>query len=257
MQLHAVPILDDNYVWLLVAGGNAVAIDPGEADPVIARLRELDANLSHILVTHHHGDHIGGIEALRRAFPEVRVLGPVDARIPGIDLAVADGDVVELPLIGARFRVVHVPGHTLSHVAYAGQGMLFCGDTLFSAGCGRLFEGTPAQMLASLDRLSSLPDDTRVCCAHEYTLANLAFAQAVEPDNADIRQRIARVAALRSRGHPSLPSALGDERRVNPFLRVDQPAARRTLEAVRGVPPDADRTRAFAALRQWKDVFRG
>lgn len=256
-RLHAVPILDDNYVWLLVDGARAVAVDPGRAEPVLAFLEGIGARLSAILLTHHHGDHVGGVDGLRRAFPEVRVFGPEDARIPAIDRVVAEGDAVALPEVGLSFAVLEVPGHTLSHVAYVGGGFLFCGDTLFSAGCGRLFEGTPAQMLRSLDRLAALPAATLVCCGHEYTLANLAFAAAAEPGNRQVGQRTEAVAALRASGRPSLPSTLAGERLVNPFLRIDETLVRATLQSVRGLPADADRAVAFAALREWKDGFRG
>lgn len=256
-RLHAVPILEDNYVWLLVDGGRAVAVDPGRAEPVLARLDGLGATLSAILVTHHHGDHVGGIDGLRRAFPAARVYGPADARLPAIDRIVAEGDAVGLPEVGLTLAVLEVPGHTLSHVAYVGNGLLFCGDTLFSAGCGRLFEGTPAQMLQSLDRLGALPDATLVCCGHEYTLANLAFAAAAEPGNRDVMRRIEAVSALRASGQPSLPSTLAAERLVNPFLRTDQAQVRATLQSVRGLSAEAGRAEAFAALREWKDGFRG
>lgn len=256
-RLHALPILDDNYVWLLVDGARAVAVDPGRAEPVLACLDRLGASLSDILVTHHHGDHVGGVDGLRRAFPDVRVFGPADARLPAIDRVVAEGDTVDLPAVGLAFAVLAVPGHTLSHVAYHGGGLLFCGDTLFSAGCGRLFEGTPVQMLHSLDRLAALPAGTLVCCGHEYTLDNLAFAAAAEPGNRHVGQRIDEVAALRAGGQPSLPSTLAGERLVNPFLRIDQAQVRATLHSLRGLPPDAGRAEAFAALREWKDGFRG
>lgn len=256
MQLHAVPVLDDNYVWLLAGEGRAVAVDPGVAAPVLAWLERNAAELEAIVLTHHHGDHVGGVADLRGAFPAVRVTGPADARIAWVDRTVAAGEEVALPWPGAKLGVVEVPGHTLSHVAYVGHGLLFSGDTLFSAGCGRLFEGSPGQMLDSLDRLAALPASTLVCCGHEYTLANLAFAAVVEPANPDIRQRIAEVSALRAAGAPSLPSTIGLELRVNPFLRIDQPGVRARLVAERGLAADAGRVAVFAALRAWKDGFR-
>jgi len=255
-RIEAVPVLDDNYVWVLHDGRHALVVDPGEGPPVEAWLRARGLALAHILVTHHHGDHIGGVAHLRQAWPAVQVSAPGDDRIPLADRRVSEGDLVESPAPACRFQVWSVPGHTRSHVAYVGDGVVFCGDTLFSAGCGRLFEGTPAQMLASLRRLASLPEDTALCCTHEYTQGNCAFALHVDPGNGELGKYAAWVAAQRRQGLPTLPGRIGRERAVNPFLRSDTPAIREALQRERGLPAGADDIEAFAALRAWKDGFR-
>lgn len=252
LSLHPLPAFVDNYIWTLADdSGKAVVVDPGEAGPV---LQAADQGLDPvaILLTHHHPDHVGGVADLLLRF-RIPVFGPRDPRLTSVSVPVGDGDKVRVPALDLEFDVIAIPGHTLSHVAFHGDGYLFCGDTLFSLGCGRLFEGTPAQMLSSLDRLADLPCDTRVCCGHEYTQANGRFSRVAEPENPARDERLAEVDALRARGLPSLPSTLRSELDCNPFLRVDQPGVRAALSA-QG-QESLDRVSAFAALRTWKDGF--
>ena len=247
----------DNYIWLIDAPsepGSVVAVDPGEAAPVEAELDRSGTRLAAILLTHHHPDHIGGVTRLLER-GRVPVIGPDDARIPIRTRTVGDRERCELPELGLAFDILGVPGHTLSHIAFWGHGALFCGDTLFSAGCGRMFEGTPVQMNASLSRLKSLPAETAVYCGHEYTAANLKFALAAEPDNRAARDYQARVAALRGADAPTLPSRIDLERQVNPFLRCDEPALRAAASARVGRPVEAA-AEVFGVLRAWKDQFR-
>lgn len=258
MVLHPVPAFSDNYVWVLHNDHAAVVVDPGEAEGVLAYLQAQGLRLETILVTHHHGDHTGGVQALSQATGSA-VVAPA-REWPGTPAQrVSDGDT--LSLLGLKWRVLDVPGHTAGHVAYVAestgtppQRWLFCGDTLFSAGCGRVFEGTPEQMLDSLDTLATLPDDTWVCCAHEYTLGNLRFARAVDPHNAALAARQAECEALRATGQPTLPCRLGDERATNPFLRVRHAALQ---QAARQHTPGAQTpAEVFAALRTWKNTYQ-
>lgn len=254
VEVSAIPAFRDNYIWALAnAAGDVVVVDPGDADAVAQHLDQRSQRLVGILVTHHHHDHVGGVSAL--AGGGIPVWGPARERIPGRTEALTHGDRVTLDALGGlTFEVLEVPGHTAGHIAYVGDGMLFCGDTLFAGGCGRLFEGTPAQMRASLETLRRLPDDTRVYCAHEYTQANLAFALAVEPDNEALRERYAQVSALRADGGITLPSDIATERTTNPFLRWDADAVRRAAEVHAATPlPSAEDV--FATVRSWKDSF--
>ena len=253
MPLSPLSAFQDNYIWTLSApGAGTVVVDPGEAGPVLqAAANGLQPAL--LLLTHHHPDHIGGAATLLAQWPGLPVFAPEDARIDLPCQRVADGDAVA---VGPwHFDVLAVPGHTRSHVAFTGHGVLFSGDTLFSLGCGRVFEGTAAQMLDSLDRLAALPGDTRVCCGHEYTLANAAFAAAVEPDNPALRRRTLEAAAMRERGEPTLPATLAGELAANPFLRVDRASVRDAVAARLGRTP-MGRVETFAELRRWKDGFR-
>jgi len=255
MKLIPIPAFNDNYIWMLHDERRALVVDPGDAQPVLAVLARDGLTLESILVTHHHGDHTGGVEVLRQN-TGAQVYGPAAERMPEPLQRLGDGDTIT-PL-GLRFEVLLVPGHTAGHIAYWGQipdadPVLFCGDTLFSAGCGRLFEGTPGQMLASLTRLAALPEATRVCCAHEYTLGSLRFALAVEPDNTDLQAYQAHARTLRQQLLPTLPSSIGLEKAVNPFLRTHLP---KVAHAVQQIDPNADDPVAvFAALRTWKDKF--
>ena len=255
--VRSVRAFADNYIWLIHAPSRpdtVAVVDPGDAAPVLAELARLKLNLGAILLTHHHPDHIGGVPDLLKATP-VPVVGPEDARIPGRTITAGDGDAVELPELGLAFKTLHIPGHTLSHIAFWGHGSLFCGDTLFSAGCGRTFEGTAQQMNTSLERLANLPPETQVYCGHEYTAANLRFALNIEPHNEDALALQLRVAQLRAADQPTLPSELALELKVNPFLRCRHPSVREAAERHAGTQlPDV--SQVFGALRAWKDDFR-
>ena len=255
--LHPIPAFADNYIWALHTGRDALVVDPGEASGVLAYLREQGLSLSAILITHPHADHTGGVGELRAA-TGAAVYGPVAEPMPEPLTRLDEGEHARV--LGLDFEVMHVPGHTAGHIAYHcaevdGAPLLFCGDTLFSGGCGRLFEGTPAQMLASLDRLAALPGATRVCCTHEYTLSNLRFARAVEPDNRELAAHTLHCEGLRQRNLPTLPSSMGLELTINPFLRSRQPQVARAVQHHSGQPDGLDDTAVFAALREWKNVF--
>jgi hydroxyacylglutathione hydrolase len=258
LTVVAVPAFRDNYLWLVHDGSNAAVIDPGDAAPILAALEARKLSLTAILLTHHHADHIGGVPALLR-HAKVPVFGPRADGIAAVEIPLGEGDRVQVPGLNLAFRVLDVPGHTLGHIAYVREGgdepWLFCGDTLFAGGCGRLFEGTPAQMLDSLAKLAALPDDTRVFCAHEYTLSNLRFASAVEPGNQALRERVVAEEAKRERGIPTVPSTIGVEKATNPFLRSSQPDIVATLQREGRLAPGASPLAAFAALREWKNTF--
>lgn len=253
MEIIPLPAFRDNYIWLLRSQDRAVVVDPGDAAPVSTYLETHGLKLSAILLTHHHADHIGGVAELA-ARGDVRVFGPAAEDIPGVTDPLGEGDIVDLPEIGMEFQVMDVRGHTAGHIAYYSHPFLFCGDTLFGAGCGRVFEGTPAQLFAALEKIAALPEDTQIYCAHEYTLANLAFAQAVEPGNPEIAARHAHAQAWRAVHRPTVPSTLATEKRTNPFLRVREAeviANSRTEAGAKGDSPQE----VFAALRDWKNRF--
>jgi hydroxyacylglutathione hydrolase len=254
IQISALPAFTDNYIWLLQdhSTRHCAVVDPGDAAPV---QNWLSANpgwvLSNILITHHHHDHVGGVEQLKKA-TDAKVYGPASENIPGRDIALKDNDRIQV--LGHDFEIIAVPGHTLGHIAYYHHGLLFCGDTLFAAGCGRLFEGTPQQMHASLSRLAALPEDTQVFCTHEYTLSNLRFAAAVEPGNPDTLERLAEVTRKREAGVITLPSTIALEKRTNPFLRTSETSVKEKADERTGTDNSAP-DMVFATLRAWKDKF--
>jgi hydroxyacylglutathione hydrolase len=260
LEIVPLPAFQDNYIWTLREGNNAAVVDPGEARPVQEYLAREGLTLVAILATHHHPDHVGGIAELV-AMAKVPVFGPKGEPIPALTHPVGQGDKVEIPGLRAAttapapsFDVLDIPGHTRAHVAYYGLESLFCGDTLFACGCGRVFEGTAQQMLDSLTKLAALPDVTRVYCGHEYTLANIKFARAVDPGNSLLAAREEKVAKLRAAGLPSLPSTLGEERATNPFLRCAEPVVVESANKYLGARI-ADPARVFAAIREWKNRF--
>ncbi|MHB1249418.1 MAG: hydroxyacylglutathione hydrolase [Polaromonas sp.] len=260
MYLIPVPAFTDNYLWLLHDGKRALVVDPGDAEPVLRALARHALQLESILVTHHHADHTGGIAALREACG-AKVYGPATERIPAPFTPLQGGDTAHV--LGLDFQIIDVPGHTAGHIAFyapaceidrISRPLLFCGDTLFSGGCGRLFEGTPAQMLASLDKLAALPGSTVVCCTHEYILGNLCLALAVEPENADLAAYQAHCERLREQGLPTLPTSIAQELLINPFLRTRQAVI---MAAARHFDASAhDDNTVFAAIRQWKNQFK-
>ena len=257
LDVQPVPAFQDNYIWLIRGAqdpATVAVVDPGDAEPVLARLESEGLQLATILATHHHADHVGGIPALVEA-TGCNVFGPARERLPVEATRLSGGDIARLPALGLEFEVLDVPGHTAGHIAYYGHGALFCGDTLFSAGCGRLFEGTPEQMLASLDACARLPVATRVFCGHEYTLANLRFAAQVEAGNAEVADYTRKAADLRASGRPTLPSTIGLEKRVNPFLRSRHENVKLSAERRAGRSL-SNPVAVFAELRSWKDTFR-
>jgi hydroxyacylglutathione hydrolase len=258
LSVLTVPAFKDNYLWLIHDGVNAAVVDPGDASPIMAALAEHGLTLTAILLTHHHSDHIGGVPALLDRY-QVPVFGPRNDGIDAVTDPLSEGDRITVPGLALEFAVVEVPGHTLGHIAYVrttpGLHWLFCGDTLFAGGCGRLFEGTPGQMAASLDKLAALPEDTEVYCAHEYTLSNLRFALAAEPGNEALQLRMRDESAKRALEVPTVPSSIGLERSTNPFLRYREPGIAGSLVAAGKLTEGAMPVQVFAALREWKNVY--
>lgn len=257
LNIIPIPAFKDNYIWLLHNQRHAVAVDPGDAAPLRAWLDAHNIRLAAILCTHHHADHSGGICELAEVY-NVPAYGPRHEDIPCVSHAVGEGDVIQVKELDIMLDVIDIPGHTRGHVAYLfslpGMDGVFCGDTLFGCGCGRLFEGTPVQLLHSLQRLAHLPDNTQVYCAHEYTEANIRFALACEPGNPQLAQRQADAHALRAGGRPTLPSAIGLEKATNPFLRCTQPAIVQAAQS-HGAARSSDELTVFTALREWKNHF--
>ena len=253
LEISAIPAFSDNYIWLLLTGGRDCAVvDPGDHEPVLETLRERGLDLRYVLLTHHHWDHSGGIPGLLEEY-EARVFGPVDERLGDWCIPCREGDVVELPELGLQFGVLDVPAHTRSHIAFHGEGVVFSGDTLFSIGCGKLFEGNPEQMQSAMDKLAALPPDTLVYCGHEYTQSNCSFAQLVEPDNLVLEHKAKAVAKARAGGGITLPGTIGEELAANPFMRTRAPSvvsAARNIDA--SVTPGAS---TLAVIRSWKDSF--
>jgi hydroxyacylglutathione hydrolase len=257
LQVTPVRAFADNYIWLIHAPRDArrvVAVDPGDARPVERMLAERQLTLATILITHHHADHVGGVADLLQ-HRQIPVFGPAGERTPGDPTRLRQGDHVALDALGLEFTVLDVPGHTSGHIAYVGHGAVFCGDTLFSAGCGRLFEGTAEQMMGSLAKLAALPPETLVYCAHEYTLSNLGFGLTVEPGNVDAAQYLEECRDKRARDETTLPSSIRRERNVNPFLRCDRQTVKHAAEARAGRGLQSE-TEIFTVIRQWKDGFR-
>jgi len=262
LSVLTIPAFNDNYLWLIHDGVHAAVVDPGDAQPIRDALAENRLTLTAILLTHHHADHIGGVPALLADTP-VPVFGPRGDGIAAVTQPLGEGDRVRVPGLDLELEVLDVPGHTRGHIAYVrrkedgagGANWVFCGDTLFAGGCGRLFEGTPEQMTASLAKLAALPDDTLVYCAHEYTIANLRFAQAVEPDNQAVALRMRDASERRGTRLPTVPSTIGLERGTNPFLRYTEPGIVHSLVQAGRLPAGAPPVQAFAALREWKNVF--
>jgi len=258
LTLTPIPAFTDNYIWLLHDDRHALVVDPGSAEPVANYLDQHRLQLAAVLITHHHADHIGGLNNLLQTHEDSNTLvaGPDDERIHALTRVVAEADQVSIPQLSMTFNVIEVPGHTRSHIAFHNDRWLFAGDTLFSAGCGRLFEGSPAQMQRSLDKLAALPGELQLCCAHEYTASNCRFALTVDSANLALRQRCEQVQSLRSKHLPTLPVPLAAEMTYNPFLRTRAPEVAAAAAAHAGVSPaQLSAQRVMTIIRSWKDQF--
>lgn len=251
LTISSISALKDNYIWVIEnLDKHCIVVDPGDAAPVLEALKRNHLKLDAIFLTHHHYDHTDGVAELVQHFPKIAVYGPASSKMPEVTHPVSDKDV--FTILDTQFTISAIPGHTLEHICYYTKGMLFCGDTLFSVGCGKIFEGTPEQMYQSLSLIASLPDETKVYCAHEYTQANIRFALVADPNNAELKQYSDKIDKLRSKGKSSLPSTIGIEKNINPFLRTAQETIRSTIKKRTNVQTDVD---TFAALRRWKDEF--
>ncbi len=251
LNIKSIPAFNDNYIWLIEnSDGYCAIVDPGDAKPVIRYLQEHDLELNAILITHHHNDHIGGISELLRQYPSINIVGPESEAIPSLTHKVKDGDSIDL--FGYMFTVMDLKGHTSGHIGYFGNEKLFCGDVLFSAGCGRIFEGTMNDMYESLNKIAQLPENTAIYCAHEYTASNIAFALAVDPENKDLLEYRENVNHLRAHKKPTLPTTVALEKKINPFLRVKE---KEIIKSVTNRTIETDGLSVFTALREWKNGF--
>ncbi|MDM7860355.1 hydroxyacylglutathione hydrolase [Alteromonas sp. ASW11-36] len=254
VELTPVPAFTDNYIWTFFNASSCVVVDPGDAQPILDFCSQRNLILSAIIITHHHADHTGGIAKLCEEFPDIPVFGPNNSQIRGLTEHLGEGDSITIPALDLTFNVIEVPGHTLDHIAYIGHGGILCGDTLFSCGCGRLFEGTPAQMQQSLAKIMALPSNTQVWCTHEYTLANIDFALNVEPNNGDLQDYAQWARRQRANDLPTLPSSIGIQQRVNPFVRASSIEVKQTAEKNANQTLD-DELAVFTAVRRWKDNY--
>ena len=254
-KIARIPAFNDNYLWLGHSNHQAYVVDPGDAKPVLNFLRDNELELTDILLTHHHADHIGGVDELISHYPNCNVFGPDTQRFPMVTAPCKQGDKIHTTATSTTFEVFEVPGHTIDHIAFYSAPNLFVGDTLFSAGCGRLFEGTPEQMFESLNKIKTLPEDTKVFCAHEYTEANCTFALAVTPQNEQLKSYYQQVKLLRKADAATIPTILATEKLINPFLRVNDEQVKESIIEKFGLEPDSSSTKIFEHLRKWKDNF--